>query len=242
MKIKTSVKNKTRMKNKTHKGVGGKKLRSKTNRRKYKSRFSKKTLKGGVRWFKLKRNGGKKKPDKAVPDKAEQEMKDELYKKLSEVDELIKKLKKLKKSLKMSEDPGNGNVDDIDADEELLKELEALEALEAEGEDTLSKEEKALLAELNALTTNEEEKVKGGTRTPDEIKKEIKIMIATLKRFRTENNNRIERLSALTDRNTEQEKKLQDSREFIERLTLLQGKIKKCVGLLSQIQKHSTSR
>ena len=230
MKNKTSVKNKTRMKNKTHKGVGGKKLRSKTNRRKYKSRFSKKTLKRGGGTCTSK-NGNK------GDARRERASENELSKNLSEVDELTKALTK---ALEMIEDPNNSILDDDD--DKLLKELEA------EGEGTLSEEE--VLKQLEELENELEElekadpkggKVKGGTRTPDQIRNQIKIWITSLKDLMAENNARIATLSALTNRTTKQEEQLRYSLLYKKRLTLLSNKIKKCVGLL-QSQKNSIMR
>jgi len=226
MKNKTSVKNKTRMKNKTHKGVGGKKLRSKTNRRKYKSRFSKKTLKRGGGTCTSKYTNGNK-----GDARRERAMENELSKNLSEVDELTK-------ALEMIEDPNNSILDDN----------KLLEELETKSEGTLSEEE--LLKQLKDLENELEElekadpkggKVKGGTRTPDQIRNQIKIWITSLKDLMAENNARIATLSALTNRTTKQEKQLQASLEYKTSLTLLQGRIKKCVELL-QSQKNSISR
>jgi len=251
MKNKTSVKNKTRMKNKTHKGVGGKKLRSKTNRRKYKSRFSKKTLKGGV-WSPFKKKPQAMEgavPDKtvqameevkkAVPDKTVQEMENELSKNLSEVAELTKALKK---ALEMSEDPETSTLDDDDDDDKLLEELEA----ESEGilsEEEVRKQLEELENELELEKADQKgEKVKGGTRTPDQIRNQIKIWITSLKDLMAENNARIATLSALTDRNTEQKKKLRYSLLYKKRLTLLSNKIIEVCGTLLQSQKNSIMR
>ena len=92
------MKNKTSLKNKTSKVVGGKKLRSKTNRRKSKSRFSKKTLKRGGKpvfpWDKWGRSKG------ADPDEKEV---DPEYKKLqaqitdaeADAEALVARIKKM---------------------------------------------------------------------------------------------------------------------------------------------------
>jgi hypothetical protein len=215
MKNKTSVKNKTRMKNKTHKGVGGKKLRSKTNRRKYKSRFSKKTLKRGGGACTSKNINGNNENKKEDGDEAKlKAMEAKLKETIKEVDALTKAFE-----MDWGKKKVPGTSDDHGADDETL-----LEELGAESEGTLSEEEVCKkLAELEKEM--EEEKVKGGTRTPDEIKNQCRKWIASLKYYMTINNDRIKTLSALTNRNTEQEEQLKASLLYKERLDLLKCKI-----------------
>lgn len=137
------MKNKTSLKNKTSKVVGGKKLRSKTNRRKSKSRFSKKTLKRGGKpnlpWYKWGMSKGAD-PKKKEVDPEYEELLAQQAAQIKAAEALVAKIKKMHPlNSEGRRLDSKGNI--IDSDLEFTK-------MEAEME---SKQDEARISEVGHI-------------------------------------------------------------------------------------------